>query len=104
MNSGSQAHAASLPKPDPDARLALDEPGEHQVVVLSAAVLQAVMNTYGDDSEAFAVRAGVATDIVAEAMSGTRPAWALPYEEFTAIADTVAAVWPCEGLRDQRRV
>jgi len=96
MNSSSQVHAASLPTPVPDDALALDEPGEHQVAVLSAAVLQAVMNTYGDDYEALAVRVGVAAGIVAEAIGGTRPAWALPYEEFMALADLVAALWPCE--------
>jgi hypothetical protein len=92
MNSSRQVDAASLPTPVPDGALALDEPGEHQVAVLSAAVLHAVMNTYGDGYEALAVRAGVAADIVAESIGGTRPAWALPYEEFMALADLVAAL------------
>jgi hypothetical protein len=36
----------------------------------------------------------VAAEVVAEALSGTCPAWALPYDDFTAIADAAEAMWP----------
>src|SRR5258708_15645639 len=77
-------------------QLALEDPAEHRVAALSASLLRAVMFTYGEDHEAFAARAGVAAEVVAEALGGTCPAWALPYDEFKAIADAVAAMWPCE--------
>lgn len=87
MIPASQRHAASLAQ--------LDNPAEHQVAVLSAALLQAVMNTYGEDQHGFAARAGVAAEVVADAMTGTRPAWALPYEQFAALVGAVASLWPC---------
>lgn len=79
----------------PASQLQLADPTEHQVSALSAALLQAVMNTYGENHEGFALRAGVAVEVVAEAAAGIGPAWALPYGEFTALADAVAALWPC---------
>lgn len=79
----------------PASPLQLADPTEHQVSALSAALLQAVMNMYGENHEGFALRAGVAAEVVAEAAAGMRPVWALPYDEFTALADAVAALWPC---------
>lgn len=84
---GSEHHAASV--------VQLDDPSEHRVAALSAALLQAVMNTYGENYEGFAARASIAAEVMAEAIAGTCPAWALPYDEFTAIADAIAALWPC---------
>ncbi|HVB43268.1 MAG TPA: hypothetical protein VNF47_11255 [Streptosporangiaceae bacterium] len=75
-------------------QLALEDPVEHRVAELSASLLRAVMITYGETQEEFAARAGVAAEVVADALGGTCPAWALPYDEFTAIADAVAAIWP----------
>ena len=95
MTSTSRNNATGAANPAPNDALLLAEPGEHQVAILSAAVLRAVMSTYGDDCTALAVRAGVGGNVVAEAVSGVCPAWALPYEEFTAIAKAVAALWPC---------
>lgn len=87
MIPASERHAVSL--------LQLDGPSEHRVSALSAALLRAVMNTYGDNHEGFALRAGVLVEVVAEAIAGTCPAWALPYDEFTALAGAVADLWPC---------
>lgn len=95
MSPANDGHGTSLAQPVPNGRLALEDPGEHRVAVLSAALLRAVLNTYGDGHEGFAIRADVTAEVVAEAVGGTCPAWALPYDEFTAIADTVAALWPC---------
>jgi hypothetical protein len=75
-----------------------EDPGEHRVAVLSAALLQAVMSTLGEDISGLALRAGVTTEMVAGAASGTCPAWALPYAEFTALADAAAAVWPGDAF------
>lgn len=79
----------------PASQLQLAGPTGHRVSALSAALLQAVINTYGENHESFAVRAGVAAEVVAEATAEIHPAWALPYDEFTALADAVAALWPC---------
>jgi hypothetical protein len=95
MSPARECQATSLGQTVHDGRLALDYPGEHQVAVLSASLLRAVMTTYGENNEGFAARAGVTAEVVAEALSGTCPVWALPYDEFTAIADAVAALWPC---------
>jgi hypothetical protein len=65
--------------------------GEHPVAVLSSAVLTAVRHGCDEDQASFAARAGVALDVVAQAEDCTRPAWALPYGEFVALADAVAA-------------
>jgi hypothetical protein len=75
-------------------RLALEDPVEYRVAVLSASLLRAVMVTYDETYEEFAARAGVAAEVVAEALGGTYPAWALPYDEFAAMADAIAAMWP----------
>ncbi len=77
-----------------DYRPALEDAIEYRVAALSAALLHAVMNTYGEDHEGFAARAGVAVGVIARAVDGTYPAWALPYDEFMALADAVAAMWP----------
>jgi hypothetical protein len=73
----------------------VEDAGEHYVAVISASLLRAVMTTYGENHHGFAARAGVAAKVAAEAAGGTCPAWTLPYDEFTAIADAVAALWPC---------
>src|SRR5258708_23358882 len=87
MIPASERHAPGL--------VQLADPSEHRVTVLSAALLQAVMNTYGENHEGFAARAGVAAEVVAEAITGTCPAWALPYDEFMALADAVTSLLPC---------
>jgi hypothetical protein len=70
----------------------------HQVTVLSAALLRSVINTYGQDLVCFAEAAGLTAEAVAGILSGTEPAWALPYDKFTALAQAVAAAWPCEAF------
>ena len=64
------------------------------MAVLSAAVLVAARAAYGEDRADLAARAGLDVHVVDGAESGTRPAWALPYPEFMAIADAVAAPHP----------
>ncbi len=68
--------------------------GEHPVAVLSAAVLTAARRAYQESRANFARRAGLAPDVVGGAEDGTRPAWALPYFEFTALADAVSVLNP----------
>ena len=94
----SECAATSPTRPVVDDRLAPEDPPEHRVTVLTAALLQAAMNTYGENHAGFALRAGVAAGIVAEVVGGTCPAWALPYDEFMAMAGVVAAVWPCAAF------
>ena len=64
------------------------------VAVLSAAVLVAARAAYGEDRADLAARAGLDVHVVDGAEDGTRPAWALPYPEFMAIAEAVAAPHP----------
>jgi hypothetical protein len=64
------------------------------VAVLSAAVLVAARAAYGEDQVDLAGRAGLAVDVVDGAEGGTRPAWSLPYPEFMALAEAVAAPHP----------
>jgi hypothetical protein len=78
-------HGAPVPNPS----------GEHRVAVLSARLIQAALNTYGEDHAEFARRAGVPAEVIAGAASAECPAWALPDEMFTAIADAIAILWPC---------
>jgi hypothetical protein len=73
--------------PDRPIRTADKQP----VAVLSAAVLAAARATYGEDRAELAARAGLAVHVVNGAENGTDPAWSLPYLEFMALADAVAA-------------
>src|SRR5580658_9689799 len=73
-----------------------EDPHEYPVAVLSATLVQAVMDALGEGVGDFAIRAGVATVVVADAVSGACPAWALPYAQITALACAVAAWWPDE--------
>ncbi len=75
-----------------------EDQGQSPVAVLSAAVLSAARTRCGESWEQFALRAGVEPAVVEGAENGTRPAWALPYTEFTALADAVSALNP--PLRD----
>jgi hypothetical protein len=68
--------------------------GGHPVAVLSAAVLRLTRQHRGESRASFAVRAGVAQAAVYGAEDGSCPAWALPYFEFTALADAVSVWWP----------
>ena len=68
--------------------------GEHPIAVLSAAVLKAARRAYRESGATFAARAGVAPSVMGGAEDGTSPAWALPYFEFTALADAVSVVNP----------
>jgi hypothetical protein len=61
------------------------------VAVLSAAVLVAARVAYGENRAELAAGARLGIHVVEGAEDGTRPAWALPYPEFTAVADAVAA-------------
>jgi len=95
MSAASECHTVRSAPPVLDGVLMLDDLGEHRVTALSASLLRAVMATYGEDHHGFAARAGLPARTVAEATDGICPAWALPYDEFTAIADAVADLWPC---------
>jgi hypothetical protein len=64
------------------------------VAVLSAAVLVAARAAYGEDRAGLAARAGLDIHVVDDAEDGTRPAWALPYPEFMALAEALAAPHP----------
>lgn len=77
-----------------DQRLPPEDATECRIGVLSAAMLRAVMNTYSECPEVFAARAGVAADVITGIADASGPAWMLPYDEFTAVADAVAASWP----------
>ncbi len=74
--------------------VAAGDPGEHPVAVLSAAVLTAARRAYRESQADFARRAGVPPGVVRGAEDGTRPAWTVPYFEFTALADAVSALNP----------
>jgi DNA-binding XRE family transcriptional regulator len=69
----------------------------YQVAVLSSMVLTMARLGCGESQEEFAIRAGVAREVVTGAENGRQPAWAMAYDEFTALADATAAVSP--GLR-----
>ncbi len=71
---------------------------QHPITTLSAAVLKAARQGDRERWAGFAARAGVAPEVVHDAENGTRPAWALPYFEFTALTDAVSALNP--ALRD----
>jgi hypothetical protein len=64
------------------------------VAVLSAAVLVTARAACGEARADLAARAGLGVHVVEGAEDGTRPAWALPYPEFMALADAVAALQP----------
>ena len=64
------------------------------VSALSAAVLARVRAVYGEQRTDLAARAGLSVHVVEGAEDGTRPAWQLPYLEFMALADAVAAPQP----------
>ena len=51
MNPAGECQTTSLAQAVLDGRLALEDPSEHRVAILSAALLQAVMNTYGEDHD-----------------------------------------------------
>jgi hypothetical protein len=59
--------------------------------VLSAAVLVAARSGCHENRADFAARAQLSFHVVEGAEDGTRPAWELPYAEFMALADAVAA-------------
>jgi hypothetical protein len=64
------------------------------VAALSAAVLVTARAACGEDRAELAARAGLGVHVVDGAEDGTRPAWALPYPEFMALADAMAAPHP----------
>jgi hypothetical protein len=64
------------------------------VAVLSAAVLIAARAAYSEDRKDLAARAGLDVHAVDGVENGTRPAWTMPYPEFMAIAEAVAAPHP----------
>jgi len=68
--------------------------GQHAVTVLSSSMLKAA-RCAGQESQAdLATRAGVPVGVVKGIEDGTRAAWALPYSEFAALVDAVAARCP----------
>jgi hypothetical protein len=73
---------------------AQSELGEHPVALLSAAVLTLARRESGMSRADLAARASVPAEVVDQAENGIRPAWALPYHTFTAVADTVASLSP----------
>lgn len=60
--------------------------GEHPVSVISSAVLRAGRDEQGEDSNAFAARAGIAPAVVAAIEDGAHPAWALAAPDLEAVA------------------
>jgi hypothetical protein len=64
------------------------------VAVLSAAVLAAARAAYGEERADLATRAGLGVHVIDGAEDGTDPAWGLPYPEFMALADAMAAPHP----------
>jgi hypothetical protein len=85
----SEWHDETLAHWGPDDR-PVEDLGEHTVSVLSSALLRAVRWRHGEGHEGFALRAGVATEVVIAAEDGTCPAWALPYDDFMALAEATA--------------
>jgi hypothetical protein len=83
--------AASSAQRLADDRFEPGDPCEYQVAVLSAALLRTVMTASGEGLTPLAVRAGTTSQVVSGAVSGTCPAWALPYREFAAPAAAAAA-------------
>jgi len=81
-----------------DDSLESEDPGRNRVTVLSSAVLSWARTGAGESQARFALSAGVDPAVVAEAEVGTGPAWDLPYDEFTALADAVSMLNPL--LRD----
>jgi hypothetical protein len=75
-------------------RRPMREPGRQPVTVLSAAVLMAARTRSHENRADFAARAQLSFHVVEGAEDGTRPAWELPYAEFMALADAVAASCP----------
>lgn len=107
MRNQSTAHGGAVtgrPRADSLAGRVLDEGpeigdlGQHPITTLSAAVLKAARQGGRKRWVGFAARAGVAPEVVHDAENGTRPTWALPYSEFTALADAMSALNP--ALRD----
>src|SRR6266568_3931502 len=90
----SEWHTRILAQRVPDDGLDAEDLGQHPVAVLSSAVLRAARHAQAEDQAGFAARARIAVGVVISAEDGTQPAWALPYEEFTALADAVAATCP----------
>jgi hypothetical protein len=64
------------------------------VAVLSAAVLAAARAAYREGRADLATRAGLGVHVIDSAEDGTGPAWGLPYPEFMALADAMAASHP----------
>lgn len=89
-------HNQSIPASAPvlEDGLAAEDLGEHPVAVLSAAVLRAARTGCHASQDDFARRAGIPAAVVVGAEAGTRPAWALSYGKFSALADAVAAASP----------
>jgi hypothetical protein len=75
-----------------------DDLGGHPVAALSSAVLRTARWWHGQSSADLAAQADLALRVVTAAEDGTRPAWALPYEEFTALTDAVSALTPRLGM------
>lgn len=76
-----------------NSKLTPETSGEHRVGVLSGAILRAAVNAYGHGHRGLAARVGVTEEVVADTASGACPAWELPYNDFTALAGTVEALW-----------
>jgi hypothetical protein len=72
--------------------------GQYPIAALSAAVLRTARLGYLESRAGFATRAGVPVEVVDGAEDGTRPAWALSYFEFTALADAASSGWPRPGF------
>jgi hypothetical protein len=62
--------------------------------MLSSMVLTLARLGCREGQEEFAVRAGVALEVVNGAENGSQPAWAMAYDAFTALADATSASNP----------
>ena len=87
-------HDKAMPTAGLDDVPAVDDLGEHPVAVLSAVVLRAAREQSGESRLYFALRADVPAAVMDGAENGTRPAWALPYAEFAAVAGAISALNP----------
>jgi hypothetical protein len=78
----------------PEDGLAAEDLGQHPIAVLSATVLKAARAGCGMSLEYFARLSGVSVAEAEAVEAGAHPAWALPFDHFSALSDAVSAISP----------
>src|SRR5579859_7594163 len=78
----------------PEDGLAVEDLGQHPIAVLSATVLKAARAGCGMSLEYFARLSGVSVAEAEAVEAGAHPAWALPFDHFSALSDAVSAISP----------